>query len=175
MMSAFQKKRLYQFMVDRGGCVCCGTKKKLTFHHVDSAEKEGDIGDFSNPKDIVREVKKCIIVCRDCHSKYFHPFMDNFKHFYSKNMKYNFPKQSDYGYGVSLRDYMARDYYDNIQKREFCECCGKKKTLHRLIHPSRKKKINFDDIRANGMDYVSSVHMVCSTCSTKMILKYQEL
>lgn len=173
MMTEFQKKRLYQFMVDRGGCVCCGTKKKLTFHHVDSAEKEGDIGDFSNPKDIVREVKKCIIVCRDCHSKYFHPFMDGFKHFY-KNNRYSLKDKIGTEHGVSKTDFMARDYFDSIQNREFCECCGKKKKLHRLVHPSRKNKINFEDIRAKDMDYVSSVHMVCSTCSTNMILKYQE-
>ena len=173
MMTEFQKKRLYQFMVDRGGCVCCGTKKKLTFHHIDSAEKEGDIGDFSNPKDIVREVKKCIIVCRDCHSKYFHPFMDGFKHFY-KNKPYNLKDKIGTEHGVTKTDFMARDYFDSVQNREFCECCGKKKKLHRLVHPSRKNKINFEDIRAKDMDYVSSVHMVCSTCSTKMILKYQE-
>ena len=173
MMTEFQKKRLYQFMVDRGGCVCCGTKKKLTFHHIDSAEKEGDIGDFSNPKDIVREVKKCIIVCRDCHSKYFHPFMDGFKHFY-KNKPYNLKDKIGTEHGVTKTDFMARDYFDSVQNREFCECCGKKKKLHRLVHPSRKNKINFEDIRAKDMDYVSSVHMVCSTCSTKMILEYQE-
>ena len=173
MMSEFQKKRLYQFMVDKGGCVCCGSKKKLTFHHVDSAEKEGDISDFTNPKDIVREVKKCIIVCRKCHDKYFHPFMDGFKHFY-KNKRYNLENKIGTEHGVTKTDFMARDYFDSIQKREFCECCGKKKNLHRLVHPSRKKKINFDDIRAKDMDYASSVHMVCSTCSTKMILEYQE-
>lgn len=175
MLSERQKEGLKNFMIHMGGCCCCGKKKKLTFHHLDSAEKKSDISKLSTNKELIEEVSKCVIVCRECHNKYFHPFMDNFKHFYSKNMKYNFPKQSDYGHGVSLRDYMARDYYDNIQKREFCECCGKKKSLHRLIHPSRKKKINFDDIRAKDMDYVSSVHMVCSTCSIKMILKYQEI
>lgn len=173
MMSEFQKKRLYQFMVDRGGCVCCGRKKKLTFHHLDSAEKEGDIGKFSDPKDIVREVKKCIIVCRSCHDKYFHPFMDGFRHFY-KNKRYDLKSKVGTEKGVTKTDFMARDYFDSIQKREFCECCGRKKKLHRLVHPLRKNKINFNDIRAKDMDYASSVHMVCSTCSTKMILKYQE-
>ena len=138
MMSNFQKKRLYQFMVDRGGCVCCGTKKKLTFHHVDSAEKEGDIGDFSNPKDIVREAKKCIIVCRDCHSKYFHPFMDGFKHFY-KNKRYSLKDKIGTEHGVTKTDFMARDYFDSIQNREFCECCGKKKKTTQISSSFKKK------------------------------------
>lgn len=59
-----------------GKCQCCGystTNKALAFHHIDPAEKDIGFGDTrANPKSwskIVNELRKCILVCHNCHSE----------------------------------------------------------------------------------------------------------
>lgn len=59
-----------------GKCQCCGynkTNKALAFHHINPNEKDLGFGDIrANPKSwakIVEELKKCILVCHNCHSE----------------------------------------------------------------------------------------------------------
>ena len=59
-----------------GKCVCCGYKKSngaLAFHHLDPAEKDGSISrmmrDASNWKTIVKELRKCVMLCANCHTE----------------------------------------------------------------------------------------------------------
>lgn len=59
-----------------GKCQCCGydrCNKALAFHHLDPNEKDLGFGSIrANPKSwekIVKELKKCILVCHNCHSE----------------------------------------------------------------------------------------------------------
>lgn len=59
-----------------GKCQCCGYNrcdKSLAFHHIDPNKKDMGFGDTrANPKSwikIVEELKKCILVCHNCHSE----------------------------------------------------------------------------------------------------------
>jgi len=59
-----------------GKCQCCGydtCNNSLAFHHIDPSEKELGFGDLrSDPKkwtNIVSELKKCILVCNNCHGE----------------------------------------------------------------------------------------------------------
>lgn len=59
-----------------GSCQCCGynaCNNALAFHHIDPSIKEIGFGDIrANPASwtkIVTELKKCILVCHNCHSE----------------------------------------------------------------------------------------------------------
>ena len=65
-------------MVDAmgGKCQCCGyntCKEALAFHHIDPAHKDVAFGTIrANPQSwevLVKELKKCILVCHNCHSE----------------------------------------------------------------------------------------------------------
>ena len=173
-MTKSQREDLYQFLLTRR-CECCGKKdngwsRRLTFHHIDPADKKSNIRALKTNKDIIEEIDKCAIVCRSCHTKYFHPHMDGFNYFYKKRKFLIKPTQSEIG--VSKNDLMARDFYKEVLNRQYCECCGEKKNLHRYVHP-RKRMYDFDNLRIEDINNVSSVHMLCSKCATKTVLKYQ--
>lgn len=57
-----------------GSCVVCGYMKcnsSLVLHHLDPSKKEFGLGSIrANPKKwstIVEEIKKCVLVCHNCH------------------------------------------------------------------------------------------------------------
>lgn len=59
-----------------GKCQCCGydkTEKALEFHHINPDEKEFTLGQMkSSPtmnSSVVAELKKCILVCSNCHKE----------------------------------------------------------------------------------------------------------
>jgi len=57
-----------------GKCVICGYNKisrALTFHHVDETKKEFTLsgGYLYSWETIIKEVKKCILVCSNCHEE----------------------------------------------------------------------------------------------------------
>lgn len=66
------KKRMVEY---KGGkCSACGYNKcfgALTFHHLDSSEKELRLGDAHCRKweVIVKELDKCILLCSNCHAE----------------------------------------------------------------------------------------------------------
>jgi len=68
------KERMVESM--GGKCQCCGydkCKEALSFHHIDPAYKELAFGNIrANPQSwtkVVEELKKCILVCNNCHSE----------------------------------------------------------------------------------------------------------
>jgi hypothetical protein len=56
-----------------GECECCGENNffKLEFHHLDSEKKEFNINELKSGRwsIIELEIKKCILVCRNCHTE----------------------------------------------------------------------------------------------------------
>jgi hypothetical protein len=57
-----------------GKCSVCGYKKcfdALEFHHVDPSIKEFHLGGFRgyNIEKLRKELEKCILVCRNCHTE----------------------------------------------------------------------------------------------------------
>ena len=59
-----------------GACQCCGYStctEALAFHHIDPTVKDMGFGDTrANPKKwekIVEELRKCVLVCHNCHSE----------------------------------------------------------------------------------------------------------
>jgi hypothetical protein len=57
-----------------GACIKCGYDKcqdALEFHHVDPSVKEFHLGEARgyNIEKIRAELKKCILVCRNCHTE----------------------------------------------------------------------------------------------------------
>lgn len=66
------KKRIVESM--GGQCVVCGYNRcntSLALHHLDSNEKDFGMGQVrANPKSwskIVNELRKCVLVCHNCH------------------------------------------------------------------------------------------------------------
>lgn len=73
-------------------CVCCGDKDIvcLDFHHVDKAEKEDTIPTAMKNKwgeeRILKEIKKCVVLCSNCHRKlhYYDLTIDELKLYINK-------------------------------------------------------------------------------------------
>jgi 5-methylcytosine-specific restriction endonuclease McrA len=64
----------YRWIVHRllkwASCVRCGNTTDLCFHHIDPKTKLFKVGMGRNklPR-VIKEIKKCAILCRSCHSK----------------------------------------------------------------------------------------------------------
>jgi hypothetical protein len=64
-----------------GCCIRCGYNKSfasLDLHHLDPATKEFDWSKLKEKswKHIVEELKKCVLVCRNCHGEIHYPECD---------------------------------------------------------------------------------------------------
>ena len=78
-----------------GKCQCCGygkCNKALAFHHIDPDKKDLGFGETrANPKawaKIVEELRKCILVCHNCHSEIHAGILDVPKKFAKFNEDY---------------------------------------------------------------------------------------
>jgi hypothetical protein len=93
------KERIIKAM--GGACVCCGYNKCddcLDLHHINPKEKDISFGGIrANPKNwslIVKELRKCVLVCANCHReihngvtnlpKTFARFNEEYKDYLSK-------------------------------------------------------------------------------------------
>jgi len=71
------KKEVYSFLMEeaKDGCVTCGEKdfRCLQFNHIDRSTKTNNISNmirYSRPLlEIKQEIKKCEILCANCHAK----------------------------------------------------------------------------------------------------------
>lgn len=52
-----------------GKCSVCGSIKNLEFHHIDKDDKEVSIGKIMsfNETTVLKELKKCVLLCHNCH------------------------------------------------------------------------------------------------------------
>ena len=68
-----RKLKEYAIKLKGGKCVKCGYDgcfASLDFHHLDPKEKEfGISGNNFSKKRIEEEIKKCILVCKNCHGE----------------------------------------------------------------------------------------------------------
>ena len=67
-----RKQELVYIMGDK--CILCGYDKciaALEFHHIDKSQKERQLssGNCHSWEDDVKEVKKCALVCSNCHKE----------------------------------------------------------------------------------------------------------
>lgn len=69
------KEKIDKFKKEKG-CVKCGIKHSylLTFHHLDPKIKKFNISNFKFLKwdDLLKEIKKCIVLCLNCHQEFHH-------------------------------------------------------------------------------------------------------
>ena len=66
-----RQRKAYLVSLLGGKCIKCGYDKSvmaLHFHHTNPNEKEGHISFFGFDKQI-EEVKKCILLCANCHAE----------------------------------------------------------------------------------------------------------
>ena len=70
-MSEYNRLSLISDIKEKSGCVICGEKDPccLEFHHLNPTEKEFGISELRSMEKTLKEIKKCIIVCRNCHAK----------------------------------------------------------------------------------------------------------
>lgn len=74
VMNWRNRKKLQLVEYKGGKCVCCGYSKPIPscydFHHLDPKQKEFSISGKSwSFEKLKKEVDKCILLCRNCHSE----------------------------------------------------------------------------------------------------------
>jgi len=121
-----------------GKCQCCGyntCSSSLAFHHIDPSIKDLSFGKIrANPKSwekIVNELKKCILVCHNCHSE-IHAGIRTLPKFYET----------------------FNDYYSNIEnviEYDDCPICHSQKSISRkfcsqLCAQKNKRKVDWGKI-----------------------------
>ena len=67
----YQRRRKKDLITIFGGrCLLCGFdsfQEALEFHHVNPEEKEFSLGSVKNLEDQLTELKKCVMLCSNCH------------------------------------------------------------------------------------------------------------
>ena len=121
-----------------GECVCCGYNKcsaSLDIHHLTPSEKEFGLGSIrGSPKNwetIVKELKKCVLVCNRCHQEIHHGLTE---------VPENCKKFDD-----------TYENYKKIGKYNSCPVCGKEKpiqnkTCSHECSAKNKRKVDWDKI-----------------------------
>lgn len=122
-----------------GKCNCCGYDRclnALAFHHLDPSKKDLGFGATrANPINwpkIVEELRKCILVCHNCHSE-----------IHAGEREW-----------PEIRQYFDEAYSDykeilRLSKRDPCPICGELKPLHNITCSSacaatKSRKIDWD-------------------------------
>lgn len=130
------KERMVEAM--GGKCQCCGyhtCKEGLAFHHIDPSQKELAFGSLrANPKkwdSVVDELKKCVLVCHNCHSE-IHAGVRNLPDQYA-----SFDE--------------AFSSFRKIQEYNSCPVCGHDKPItNSFCSPScattNRRKVDWDNI-----------------------------
>lgn len=70
-----RKEWFYETVMKGAKCAKCSERDPacLEFHHKDPKEKEGEISkmlnEFRSKESILCEIKKCVVLCANCHRK----------------------------------------------------------------------------------------------------------
>ena len=64
-----QKRRAKYIEMLGGKCQNCGSMDSLEFDHTNAKSKEFDLNDIRDGSEerILKELDKCVLLCRDCH------------------------------------------------------------------------------------------------------------
>ena len=161
------------------GCAICGERKvkKLAFHHVEPLTKKFNISTRSRTtENVQKELEKCIVVCRDCHTEYFHP---SEKSLYSKNTFLKTVTKPSKNISLERRFKAHLKYLQiMIAKRQYCEYCGEKLKRTRILknrHFVDKggEVSTFDFISAYNLS--ASIHNLCTKCAIKYRVEQDNL
>ena len=136
------KERMIQAM--GGKCQCCGYDKctqALEFHHLDPSSKDFSLGriraNIRGWATIVEELKKCILLCSNCHREVHAEILSLPKVFSSFDPTYE-------------------EYKNQQAAKSFCPVCGKEKLLVNTTcsiscGAKIRYKINWDEIDLNKL------------------------
>lgn len=111
-----QKRRQELIKIMGGKCAICGYDKNiaaLELHHLDPNQKDYGLssGNCKSIEQDIEEVKKCILVCANCHRE-IHSGE------YQEQLKSSF--QQD------IAEEILQTYQKNVRIEKFCPLCGKK-------------------------------------------------
>lgn len=141
-----------------GKCEHCGNYNifQLTFHHTDSTEKKYNINDIIDHRWslIEKEIKKCKLLCHNCHNELHHPEQTTI---YSTNKK----------------------LFLEIKSNSGCELCYYNKNNSALhIHHTNEKDITFgkittefktiEDISDEIVNKLETCQILCANCHIEL-------
>jgi hypothetical protein len=114
------KNRIVEAM--GGKCICCGYNKcnsALSLHHLDPSQKEFQFGKIrANPASwlkIVEELKKCVLLCNNCHAEFHDGLIKIPEHHASFNESFSYYKD-----------------LENKSNLDNCKICGKLKPKFKI-------------------------------------------
>jgi len=122
-----------------GKCVCCGYDKcnaALVLHHLDPSQKEFSFGKIrANPsslKNIINEMKKCVLVCHNCHAEIH----------YNNLQLPNILPEIEFSYIINVKKTIETDA---------CKICSKQKPVYKKTCSlscayKARSKINWSEI-----------------------------
>lgn len=164
-LSSRHKRKLDLISVLGGKCQICGFHdfpEALEFHHENPNEKDFNISDAvqngANLENCLNEIKKCYLVCANCHRGIHNGYYTNpLIHIYDKE------KAKEILINTQV-------YHGNIPTNSICPICGKKKSrgqtqlcsecarkaTRKVDHPSRdelKNMIRTMSFAAIGKQY----------------------
>ena len=137
------KMREYAIKAFNGECGICGYNKcphSLEFHHINPSNKDFTIGssNIANWSKIVIELRKCVMVCSNCHRELHYGFSS------IESVKYRFNE--------TYTNWIEREKYI-----KYCEACGNetKSPSHKYCsdtcRDSRKNKVEWNSIDLSGL------------------------
>lgn len=136
-------------MVMVGKCAICGYHKNiqaLEMHHINREEKEftfANANKYHNWEDISEEMKKCILLCCNCHREIHYPDKDtNF------TLKTSYYKKRDTEIILSMQ---------RKSKEYFCVDCGKKISRNRARCQKCAELHNRKVVRPNREDFKKEI------------------
>ncbi len=153
-------------------CQCCGYNKCITaleFHHLDPLKKDFSFGDNTNRswQNTKEELKKCILVCANCHREIHSGLIDNNK------LQSSFIESRAEEIDKLIQDLKTHKVY-------YCKTCGKEvwqgndccpecaaKKLRVVERPNRellKEKIRNQTFISIGNEYGVSDNAIRKWC-----------
>lgn len=120
-VSSFRKRRKENLIRLCGGkCSLCGYNKcigALEFHHINPKDKSFGIstGNCHKIEDDIAEVKKCLLLCANCHREIHNGFYENVNLFQFQKID---------------KDYEQELLSLNKKEKIYCKDCGKEITIY---------------------------------------------
>ena len=173
-VKAIRQKRKEDLVYVMGGkCVLCGYDKcmsALEFHHVDKSKKERQLstGNYRKWEDDIEEVKKCALVCSNCHREI---------EAFGLDVDISFDQEK-------YEEITAKKAQEKERKINYCRKCGVEidrdafycklcwPTLSRKVERPSREKLK-DLIRSNSFLTLSKMFDVSDNAIRKWCISYQ--